>query len=372
MNRNFRLSVALDIDDLLMECTEYAIELANKKYNYDPPISIYEASGWGKLGTRVDVVHEFFAQAEFYETQPVIEGAKEFVRKLTQMAEVFISTAIPPDFMGIRAKRIREEFPEIPADHIYMGARKDKIHVDILFDDALHNVLNSTAQYPILMRRPWNADSTGMLAVNTYDEFLKIVEIISSSYAKRDDAPILSEPSIVVLVGPSGCGKSKLAKRILQKTDAFEKLVSYTTKDPTAEEENEWYHYVSLETFRQMTESGEMFQSTMYSGHSYGSVKTDIEKILASGKHVLTTMDICGAMSLKTHFKNVTTIYIRRQKKAIISNLLRKKSSVEDKANRIMAIDFAEKTADLCDYVVKFDLYDEAEEKLSEILRLNE
>jgi hypothetical protein len=33
--------------------------------------------------------------------------------------------------MGIRAQRIMEEFPEIPADHIYMGARKDKIGVDI-------------------------------------------------------------------------------------------------------------------------------------------------------------------------------------------------------------------------------------------------
>ena len=117
-------------------------------------------------------------------------------------------------------------------------------------------------------------------------------------------------------------------------------------------------------------ENGEMFQSTMYSGHSYGSVKGDIEKILATGKHVLTTMDICGAMSLKTHFKNVTTIYIRRQKKAIIANLLRKNSSIEDKANRIMAIDFAEKTADLCDYVVQFDLYDEATEKLSKLLQL--
>ena len=371
MNRNFRLSVALDIDDLLMSCTEYAIELANKKYQYNPPITMYEACGWGKLGTRVDVVHEFFAQAEFYETQPVLEGAKEFVKKLTQMAEVFISTAIPPDFMGIRAKRIREEFPEIPADHIYMGARKDKISVDILFDDALHNVLNSRAQYPILMRRPWNADSTGMLAVNNYDEFLKIVEIISESYAKRSEATPFSEPSIVVLVGPSGCGKSKLARRILTQTNDFEKLISYTTKDPTAEEENDWYHYVSLDTFRQMTESGEMFQSTMYSGHGYGSVKSDIDAILSSGKHVLTTMDICGAMSLKTHFKNVTTIYIRRQKKAIIENLLRKNSSIEDKANRIMAIDFAEKTADLCDYVVEFNCYGEAMEKIGNILQIN-
>ena len=33
MNKKYRLSVALDIDDLLMECTSYAMELANKKYN---------------------------------------------------------------------------------------------------------------------------------------------------------------------------------------------------------------------------------------------------------------------------------------------------------------------------------------------------
>ena len=92
MNRNFRLSVALDVDDLLMSCTEYAIQLANEKYNYDPPITIYEASGWGKLGTRVDIIHEFFGKAEFYETMPVLEGAKEFVEKLSKKAEIFITS----------------------------------------------------------------------------------------------------------------------------------------------------------------------------------------------------------------------------------------------------------------------------------------
>ena len=370
MNRNFRLSVALDIDDLLMECTEYAIKLANEKYKYDPPITIYEANGWGKLGTRVDVVHEFFSEASFYETQPVIEGAKEFVGKLSEMAEVFVSTAVPPEFMGIRAKRILQEFPQIPSNHIYMGFRKDKIHVDILFDDALHNVLNSNAQYPILMRRPWNEEATGMLAVNTYDEFLRVAEVIAESYSRRDCKPDVSEPRIFVLVGPSGCGKSKLATQILRETQQFEKPVSYTTKDPTATEENEWYNYISVQEFRQMCESGELFQSTMYAGHGYGSCKSDVENILKKGKHVLTTMDICGAMSLKTHFKNVTTIFVSRQKKAILSNILRKNSSLEDKINRIMAIDFTKKNAELCDYVVRFDTYGEALEQLREILGL--
>ena len=367
MSRKFRLATALDIDDLLMECTSYALKLANEKYKYDPPLDLYEVEHWGRHGTRIDVMYEFFNDPEFYRNQPVYPGAKEFVRKLSQMTEVFVSTAIPPEFMGIRAKRILEEFPEIPADHIYMGSRKDKIGVDILFDDAMHNILNSSAKYPILMRRPWNREATGMLAVNNYDEFLRLVEVISESYSLTRDVS-LSEPGIVVLVGPSGSGKSKIATKLLQQTDKFRKLVSYTTKDPTAVEENQWYNYVSVDTFRAMCGSGEMFQSTMYAGHGYGSRKQDVQAILDSGKHVMTTMDICGAMSLKTYFKNVITIYIKREKKALMSAILRKNSSIEDKVNRLIAIESERQNAEICDYVVDFEDYDEAAEKILRIL----
>ncbi len=368
--RKYRLSTALDIDDVLMECTEYAIRLANEKYKFDPPLSIYEVTSWGKTGNRTDVIQEFFKDPKFYETQPVIKGAKEFVAKLSQMTELFVSTAIPPEFMGIRAKRIMEEFPEIPPDHIYMGSRKDKINVDILFDDAMHNVLRSNAKYPILIRRPWNQEATGMLAVNTYDEFLKLVEVIADSYSMKKEDVSFVEPTVVVLVGASGSGKSKLATRLLSKTDKFEKLMSFTTKDPTATAENDWYNYVSVETFREMCESGEMFQSTMYAGHGYGSRKSDVEAILAKGKHVMTTMDICGAMSLKTNFKNVVTIYIQRDKKGLLSSILRKNSSIEDKVNRIVAVDFEEHNAEICDYVVSFTTYEEAMEKLCTILQI--
>ena len=369
-HRKFRLSTALDIDDVLMECTAYAVKLANEKYKFDPPLSIYEIKQWGKQGTRSDAIFEFFNDPEFYRTQPVMEGAKEFVKKLSTMTEVFVSTAIPPEFMGIRAKRIMEEFPEIPADHIYMGARKDKIGVDILFDDGMHNVLRSSAQYPILRRWPWNQAATGVLAVNTYDEFLKLVEVISDSYSVREYPDILSEPSIAVLVGASGSGKSKIARKVLAKTDKFEKLTCYTTNDPTAVEINTWYNYVSEEEFIRMRESGEMFQSTMYAGHGYGSCKPDIEDILRRGKHVLTTMDICGAMSLKTNFRNVVTIYIKRDKKALLGAILRKNSSIEDKVNRIVAIEAEDQTADICDYVVRFDTYEEAVEQICDILKI--
>lgn len=369
MTRKYRLSTALDIDDLLMECTGYAIKLANEKYKFDPPISIYEKDRWGKIGTRVDSIYQYFNDPEFYRTQPVYDGAKEFVRKLSKMTEVFICTAVPPQFMGIRAQRIMEEFPEIPADHIYMGARKDNIHTDILFDDAMHNILNSNAKYPVLMRRPWNQEATGMLAVNRYDEFLKIVEIIAESYSAKPNLISPADSDIVVLVGPSSSGKSRLASYFLKNDSRYEKLPSYTTKDHTAIVHNEWYNYISIEEFRNMCDSGEMLQSTMYAGHGYGSRKDDIQKILSSGKRVLTTMDICGAMSLKTHFKNVTTVFIKREKKALLSNILRKNSSVEDKVNRIVALEYVEKNAALCDYVISFEEYDDALAQLQKILK---
>lgn len=370
MNKKYKLSTALDIDDLLMECTSYAIRLANEQHGFDPPMTIYEKVKWGKLGTRADAIYQYFRDPEFYRSQPVYPDAKEFVKKLSQLTDVYISTAIPPEFMGIRARRILEEFPEIPENHIYMGSSKEKIHTDILFDDAMHNILTSSAKYPILMRRPWNQDSTGMLAVNNYDEFLRLVDVIAESYSVMREGKSPAKSEIVVLVGPSGSGKSKIARRILANTDKFEKLISYTTNDPTALEQNEWYSYIPLDTFRAMCESGEMFQSTMYAGHGYGSKKEDVTKILATGKRVLTTMDICGAMSLKTYFKNVTTVYIKREKKALMASILRKNSSVEDKVNRLTAIEYEEQNAAICDYVLEFETYDEAADKLRELLKV--
>lgn len=368
MKRKFRLSTALDVDDLLMECIPYAIRLANEKYQFDPPLTIYEVDRWGKLGTRADVIFEFFRDPEFFRNQPVIKGAKEFVRKLSRMTEVFVSTSVYPEFMSIRAQRIMEEFPEIPQDHIYMGSRKDKIDVDILFDDGMHNVFRSQAAYPILMRRPWNQDATGVLAVNTYDEFLKLVEVIADSYDTKPAHRCEEQPGIVVLVGPSGSGKTEMARQLIKKSKMFEKLISYTTDATVGLQGGEWYHYISLEAFRQMQEKGELFESTMYAGHCYGSCKADVEKILASGKHVLTVMDICGAMAMKTHFSNVTTIYVKRDKRSLLEALLEKPLSVDEKVSRLMALDHETKNAEICDYTVSVEDYAQAAKEILAVL----
>jgi len=370
MNRKFKLSTALDIDDLLMECIPYAIRLANEKYKFDPPLTIYEVDRWGTLGTRADVIFEMFKDPDFFRTQPVIKGAKEFVRKLSRMTEVYVSTSVYPEYMSIRAQRIMEEFPEIPRDHIYLGAGKDRIDVDILFDDGMHNILASSAAYPILMRRPWNQDATGLLAVNTYDEFLKVVEVISDSYNPHPEQRFSDGPGILVLVGPSGSGKREIAKQLMKKSRSFERLCSYATDATVGLAGGEWYHYVPVEEFRKMQDNGEMFESTTYAGNHYGCCKKDVEDILARGKNVLTVMDICGAMSLKTHFANVTTVYVQNSRRKLLENILEKTLSKDEVVRRIMSLEAEEKNAGICDYIVSgADAQQAAKELTTDLLK---
>ena len=300
----------------------------------------------------------------------MIQGAREFVRKLSQMTEVFVSTSVYPQFMSIRAQRIMEEFPEIPADHIYMGSRKDKIDVDILFDDGAHNVFASNAAYPILMRRPWNREATGVLAVNTYDEFLKLVEVIADSYRIKKDAEILKEPSVIVLVGPSGSGKNDIVRSLTQETDKLERLPSYTTVEQVDMFSMERYRYVSEEEFLRMYQEGELFESTNYANHYYGSRKADVEEILRSGRHALTVMDICGAMSMKTHFPNVVTIYIKRDRRDLLTAILEKDIATPEKVNRLLALEAERRNAEVCDYTVEYTTCKQAVEQILKKLEI--
>ena len=355
MDRSFHLTTALDVDDLLLECIPYAVRMANEKYKFDPPLSIHEVNRWGRTGTRADVIFECMNDPDFFVNQPVIKGAREFVKKLSQMTDIFVTTAVWPEYMTLRFKRILEEFPEIHKDHILMGSRKDVIDVDILFDDGMHNIINSSVAFPILMRRPWNQEATGILSVNNYDEFLKLVEVIAGGYSVHRECQTLDNPGVVVLVGPSGSGKNDIARELLAQTDSFEKLVGYTTDPSAASRESGWYRCVSEEEFRSMADSGQLFETTTYACHSYGSRKSDVEKILAQGKNVITVMDICGAMALKTQFQNVITIYVKRDEKSLITAILNKNCTIDDKANRLLAVSAESRNARVCDYTVKYE-----------------
>lgn len=67
---------------------------------------------------------------------------------------------------------------EFPPENIILGNAKNLVQFDIILDDAIHNVLETPATYPVLMRKPWNWKMTGLLSVNQMSEFVSLVRQI--------------------------------------------------------------------------------------------------------------------------------------------------------------------------------------------------
>ena len=332
-----RPKIGLDWDDVTAPFNSLAITMANEKYQFDPPLGMEEITSWENTG-RTSVIKEFYSDEELYRRQVVPEKTKRAVRKLMDIADVYFITAVSPQFMGIRAKQILTAFPEFPPENIILGNAKNLVQFDIILDDAIHNVLETPAAYPVLMRKPWNRKMTGLLSVNNMSEFVSLVKQII--HASQTRASKITGPSVLALVGPSGSGKSDVTANLCQDY-RFVSPKTYCTKHSSK------HHYLSEQEFARQN----FFEQTMYAGVRYGTKKEDIQAVLDDGKYAVIPLDMCGAIAMKRHFPT-SIIYIARDKEKLIEDVITEDFSVEEKTLRILWLDAEKRNREICDFEI--------------------
>ena len=342
--------IGLDVDDILFSCNEYAVALANEEYGFVPPMTLEEVQSWGKTGKRTDVLLEYYQREEFVKNQPLLPGAKEFVKELSKRAEVFFVTALPPKLMGIRAARLMEAFPMVPGENIMMGFRKELVNMDMLLDDGGHNISASSSAYPVLMRKPWNRHMTGCISVNNYEEFLTFTDILMNPAAYQWEER--EEGRVIALVGPSGSGKTEIMEELVKGGKAL-RARSYTTRRRKNGEEEEAYHFVTPEEFDRLEQAGQFFETTRYARNSYGSMIKDIRGILETGKDAVMAVDICGGIALKRAFKKQAFLaFTERPKEELIAAILERDCPREEKIKRILSLDVELRNEEFCDITI--------------------
>ena len=351
--KKYKLRIGLDVDDILYDCNAYALERLNAEEGICPPLTIYDIKGWGEGYSRVDHRLRYFSDPDFVAAQPVLPGAADFVRQLSAVADVFFVTAVPPACMSARAERLVRDFPEIPPEHILIGTRKDMVSLDILLDDGAHNITRTPATYPVLFRKPWNTHLSGLLSVNSYEDFLHLVGMIRQAYT--EERPSLRAGGVLCLVGPTGSGKNAVA-RALTTAYGMEKPVTTTTRPRRTDEEDDCYRFLDEATFIAEAESGRFLETTVYSGHHFGTEAAEIDRIVEKGRIAVIPIDICGALTLKNRYRQRSLlVFLRRKRYHVIRDIVTRELSPDDMTCRILSLDDEYRNEELCDLTVDAD-----------------
>ena len=111
----------------------------------------------------------------------------------------------------------------------------------------------------------------------------------------------MTEGKIVVFCAPSGTGKSTIINFLMQQGLGLSFSVSATSRPPRGKEKNGVeYYFLSSEDFRQRIDKGDFLEyCEVYEGRFYGTLKSEVDRMLAEGKNVVCDVDVVGAQNIK-------------------------------------------------------------------------
>ncbi|MCU0354871.1 MAG: guanylate kinase [Cytophagales bacterium] len=100
------------------------------------------------------------------------------------------------------------------------------------------------------------------------------------------------------------------------------------------------YYFLTVDDFKQRIANGEFVEwEEVYPGMYYGTLKSEVERLWASGRHVLFDVDVQGGISLKRHFGDrALSVFIKVPSLELLEQRLRKRGTeTEEKIDQRLA-----------------------------------
>ena len=118
-------------------------------------------------------------------------------------------------------------------------------------------------------------------------------------------------PFLLVLSAPSGGGKTTIAKKLLQGRGDLGYSVSATTRAVRpGERDGRDYHFLTRSEFERRQRKGEFLESATYAGELYGTLRSEIDHILAEGRHAVLDVEIEGARQIRQTMPNSLLVFV--------------------------------------------------------------
>jgi guanylate kinase len=163
-----------------------------------------------------------------------------------------------------------------------------------------------------------------------------------------------------------------LIRHLLERVSEVEATVSATTRDRRpGEVDGREYRFLTPEEFLAGIESNDFLEHVEYvSGHRYGTLRSELERIRAHGHVPLLELETEGALAVKEKEPGAVTIFISAPVEELERRLRdRATESTGEIGERIALAREQLKQADSFEYVVENDELDRALDELTERVR---
>lgn len=114
----------------------------------------------------------------------------------------------------------------------------------------------------------------------------------------------MQKGKLIIFSAPSGSGKTTIVKHLLSRDLNLAFSISATSRTPRNNERNGVdYYFLDNDTFKQRVENGDFLEwEEVYSGTCYGTLKSEVERLLAMGKNVVFDLDVVGGVNVKKQY----------------------------------------------------------------------
>lgn len=118
-------------------------------------------------------------------------------------------------------------------------------------------------------------------------------------------------PFPLILSSPSGGGKTTIARMLLGRRADVGYSISCTTRAPrNGERDGADYHFLDRGDFLARRERGDFAESAEVHGNLYGTLKSEVERIFATGRHVVMDIDIQGARQFVAAYPESVLVFL--------------------------------------------------------------